>query len=1049
MAKAESPGAQGLPGEGDEGGRSPESEVPTVAAVVVTRNPGPWLEQSLRSLAGQDYPSLAVLVVDAGSEDDTTARITGILPEAFVRRLPDSGFGAAANEALYTVRNANFLLICHDDVVLDPAAVRLMLEEAFRSNAGIVGPKVVDADNPDVLLEVGRSVDRFGVPHTGIEPGELDHEQHDGVRDVFYVSDAAMLVRTDLFHELGGFDAERFPGAEDLDLCWRARLLGARVLVAPDARVRHHEAAGDRRDGAASDSVAVTRNRIRTVLTLSPARTLLWVVPVGVATSLLEALLLTITLRRGRVRSALGAWWWNLRRLRQIRRARRQARRARRVDDRDLRELQARGARLRAFVAQHVATDERVRSIADASRSAVSTATDRSRQPLFALIAVLALVWIIGSRSLLTRGVPAVGTFARWPGIVDLLSTYASGWRYTGIGSSTAAPPGLVIMAGLSTAMFGADGLARTLVVVLAFPLGAFGAYRLTRRITPGAPPALVAGLAYAINPVPRNAIAAGRLGPLVLFALGPFLISIALRYAERGGGAQPRRRPLTGLLGLGALLAFTTAGYPLAPLLLIAAAGGIMLAAPLVGGFRLGVRMLVASIVAIVVAGALLVPWSVGLFTAGDDRAALGFAFRPELDLADVLRFHSGPSGAGWATWGLLAAGALALLFGRGPRFTWATRAWLMAIVGWALVWLPARFAPDASVPAPEAALSLAALGVALAAGLGVSVFVDDVRRLRFGFGVRQVAVGAAAAGLAVGVIGFAADAGDGRWGAPERDWPDELAFLRSERADGGFRVLWVGDPAVLPLDPFVADDGTGYTVTRDGPGDGRELWRAPARRADRLVGDAVELASTGRTERLGHLVAPMSVRYVAMPSRAGPGEPRQAPPATLSTALANQLDLARLESPPGLALYENTAWVPTPGTVAQADADRVPLRSRNPTGAALRADLGDVTAVRGPPSDSAPTGPGTVLWSEAFDADWSATAGPDRLRHVEPFGWANGFTAPERRSVSIHYDGQARRYALIALQAALVAALVAVAWWRAGATRRARPVPNRRPSP
>jgi hypothetical protein len=88
-------------------------------------------------------------------------------------------------------------------------------------------------------------------------------------------------------------------------------------------------------------------------------------------------------------------------------------------------------------------------------------------------------------------------------------------------------------------------------------------------------------------------------------------------------------------------------------------------------------------------------------------------------------------------------------------------------------------------------------------------------------------------------------------------------------------------------------------------------------------------------------------------------------------------------------------------------------------------------------------------VLWSEAFDADWSATAGPDGLRHVEPFGWANGFTAPERRSVSIHYDGQARRYLLIALQVALVAALVAVAWWRARATRRARPVPNRRPSP
>jgi len=286
MATAESPGTQALPGYNHEGsGQDPRIEIPTVAAVVVTRNPGSWLEQALRSLGSQDYPSLAVLVVDAASEEDPSDRITGALPEAFVRRVPHPGFAAAANEALYTVRNATFLLVCHDDVVLDPGAVRLMLEEAFRSNAGIVGPKIVDADNPGVPLEVGRSIDRFGNPHTGIEPGELDQEQHDGVRDVFYVSDTAMLVRTVLFHELGGFDALRFPGAEDLDLCWRARLAGARVLVAPDARVHHHQAAGDRGEAVAPDAAAIARNRISTVLTLTSARTLLWVVPVGVAAS--------------------------------------------------------------------------------------------------------------------------------------------------------------------------------------------------------------------------------------------------------------------------------------------------------------------------------------------------------------------------------------------------------------------------------------------------------------------------------------------------------------------------------------------------------------------------------------------------------------------------------------------------------------------------------------------------------------------------------------------------------------------------------------------
>ena len=123
-----------------------------------------------------------------------------------------------------------------------------MVEEAYRSNAGIVGPKVVDHDHPEVLLEVGMAVDHYGVPFSGIEPDEVDQEQHDGVRDVFFVSHAAMLVRADLFHELGGFDPATFPGADDIDLCWRARLAGARVLVAPAARV----AAPARHDGASS-----------------------------------------------------------------------------------------------------------------------------------------------------------------------------------------------------------------------------------------------------------------------------------------------------------------------------------------------------------------------------------------------------------------------------------------------------------------------------------------------------------------------------------------------------------------------------------------------------------------------------------------------------------------------------------------------------------------------------------------------------------------------------------------------------------------------------
>ena len=175
-----------------------------------------------------------MLVLDNGSSDDPTPRIATAMPRAFVRRLDTNvGFAAAANDAMALVEGATFLLFCHDDVVLGPDAVSVMVEEAYRSNAGIVGPKLVDYDHPEVLLEVGMAVDHYGVPFSGIEPGEIDQEQHDAVRDVFFVSDAVMLVRTDLFHELGGFDPATFPGSDDLDLCWRARLAGAACSSRP------------------------------------------------------------------------------------------------------------------------------------------------------------------------------------------------------------------------------------------------------------------------------------------------------------------------------------------------------------------------------------------------------------------------------------------------------------------------------------------------------------------------------------------------------------------------------------------------------------------------------------------------------------------------------------------------------------------------------------------------------------------------------------------------------------------------------------------------
>lgn len=119
-----------------------ETLAPPVVAVVVAHDPGPWFEETLASLASQDYAELSVLVLDDAGTEDVTARVAAVLPTAYVRRFEENrGFGATVNEVRTMVEGAAYFLLCHDDVALFPDTTHFLVEEAFRSNAGIVSPR--------------------------------------------------------------------------------------------------------------------------------------------------------------------------------------------------------------------------------------------------------------------------------------------------------------------------------------------------------------------------------------------------------------------------------------------------------------------------------------------------------------------------------------------------------------------------------------------------------------------------------------------------------------------------------------------------------------------------------------------------------------------------------------------------------------------------------------------------------------------------------------------------------------------------------------------
>src|SRR5688572_689743 len=532
-----------------------QAVAPPVVAVVVTADAGPWLEDALAALAAQDYPNLSVLVVDAGSREDPTPRVAAVLPTAYVRRMPENrGYAAAANEVLHVVEGASHFLFCHDDVAPDPDAVQLLVEEAFRSNAGIVAPRLADWQAPRHLLQVGMGIDKSGAPATLVERGELDQEQHDAVRDVFVAPGGCTLVRADLFVTLGGFDEAMHLYGEDLDLSWRAQIAGARVIVAPSARVRHLEAlSSGRREMPPGERTDVEklrkrlrplqlRHRLRAVCKNYSLFHLVRVLPQVALLAVAETVYGLLTGRVGTARDIAGAWRWNLGRRRELRAARAEVRRIRALPDSEVRRLQAGGsARFTAFLRGQLAADGRLRRRTPGRHAApahrLGDADVRLRLTVFG---ALAAVLVLGSRELLGGHIAAVGGFAPFPDSpFTLLHRFLLGWQPIGLGSEAPAPPALALLGLAGSLLLGAMGFLRVVLLLGMLPLGLVGAFRLAAPLQ-SSRARLVALLVYAAVPLPYNAMAEGRLGSLVAYGAFPWV----LRRLLRATGLEPFGTP-------------------------------------------------------------------------------------------------------------------------------------------------------------------------------------------------------------------------------------------------------------------------------------------------------------------------------------------------------------------------------------------------------------------------------------------------------------------------------------------------------------------------
>lgn len=568
----------------------------------------------------------------------------------------------------------------------------------------------------------------------------------------------------------------------------------------------------------------------------------------------------------------------------------------------------------------------------------------------------------------------------------------------------------------------------QTLLVVAALPLGAVGAYRLARPL--GSQSASAAALVvYAAVPVAYNALAGGRLSGLVAYAAAPWVVGRLLRVTgiEPFGTRAADLNLAREILALGVLLAVAAALSPPVVLMALLAAAGIVAGAGLGGEVRPARRALLVAVGAVVVSAVLLFPWTRTFLRPGAQLSALtGDSAVPSggFGWGALLRFETGPLGGAPIGWAFAAAAALPLLVGREWRLAWAGRMWGLALVCWGAAWVDGRGWLPLPMPPVEAALAPAALALALAVALGAAAFEVDVPGYRFGW--RQLASTAALVATLAGVLPVLATALGGRWGMPRQDFAELLSWMPEQRAQGPFRVLWVGDPQALPLGAWRVEKGLSYATSRDGRLDATTTWVGGDPGPTEQVADAVAVARRRGTTRLGRLLAPMAIRYVVVPQRAAPAQadtPSLPPPADLQPALDAQVDLKQLTSDSALLVYENAAWAPGRALLGAEAA-----RASTGDGLASVAPV-DLTGSRFvlPRQRSrgryqGPLQQGDVmLLSEASSRRWELRVDGRRATRREAFGWANAFTAPVSGEATLRHRTSPWRYVAVIVQALL----------------------------
>jgi GT2 family glycosyltransferase len=267
---------------------------PRVAVVILNWNGRPFLERFLPSVQASTWPNLEVVLADNCSTDNSVAWVLENHPGITIIENPrNEGFAAGYNTALQQVV-ADYYVLLNQDVEVEPGWIEPVVAMLQADpQAGAAMPRLLDESDRtrfEYAGAAGGQLDRYGYPFCRgrlFDHMELDEGQY-ASGEVFWASGAAMFIRAELYHNIGGLDPDFFAHMEEIDLCWRLRRAGWKVLCSTEAAV-YHVGGGSLSRSNPRKTYLNFRNNLRLILKNFPATKLLWLLPFRVLLDLLAA----------------------------------------------------------------------------------------------------------------------------------------------------------------------------------------------------------------------------------------------------------------------------------------------------------------------------------------------------------------------------------------------------------------------------------------------------------------------------------------------------------------------------------------------------------------------------------------------------------------------------------------------------------------------------------------------------------------------------------------------------------------------------------------